>query len=366
MHKRMKIMIITLSIIFGGIFCWNVFRHYMIERYLAENQSPPVTISATSAKIENWFPYLTTVGTLTAINGVSVTSQIGGIVTDITFNSGQHVKKGDLLIKIDDATERADLLNSEAQLKLAQINYQRNATLFKQHAVSEQNYDQSQAQYIEAQAAVEKTQAIIAQKNITAPFDGKIGIRTVNIGQYISPGTALVSLQSLDPLYVDFYLPEQDLRMLHPNQTIQLQIEAYPQQYFVGQLSAIDSLVDVQTHNIMVQATIPNKEERLYPGLFATIKVLLPKQENVITVPQTAIAYSLFGNSVFLIKQTGKDEKGKPVLRVTQTYVTTGEERDNKVVILKGLKAGDRIATSGQLKLENGTQVLINNSVLPN
>jgi membrane fusion protein (multidrug efflux system) len=362
----MKVMIITLTIVFGGIFLWNVFRHYMIEKFLAENQSPPVTISATTAKTENWFPYLTTIGTLAAINGVSISTQIGGIVTAITFNSGQHVKKGELLIKLDDTIEQADLLNNEAQLKLAQLNYQRNATLFKKHAVSEQNYDQALAQYTEAQAAVEKTQAIIAQKNITAPFDGKIGIRNVNIGQYVSPGTALVSLQSLDPLYVNFYLPEQELRMIQPKQAIQLQIDAYPHQFFLGQLNAVDSLVNVQTHNIKVQAIIPNKQEQLYPGLFATIKVLLPKLENAITVPQTAIAYSLFGNSVFLIQQAGKDEKGKPILRVTQTYVTIGEERDNKVVVLKGLKSGDLVATSGQLKLDNGTQVLINNSVLPN
>ena len=365
MRRRMLIMIIALIIVFGGIFGWNILRSYFMKKYFANFQPPPVTISAVTAKNSTWTPSISAVGTLAAINGVSVSTEQSGNITDINFESGQMVKQGDLLIQIDDSVDQAQLQSAQATLALAKLSYQRYQKLYTEQAVSEQNRDQIFTNMQTAQASVNQIQATIAQKHITAPFTGKIGIRKVNLGQYVSPGTQLVSLQQMDPLFVNFSIPEQYLGSISLGQAIELEVAGYPKQSFVGKITAINSTVDTQTHNIQLQGTIPNKDNKLYPGLFANIKVMQPTQENVISVPQTAITYSLFGNSVYVIYDDGKDKDGKTIQRVKQVFVSTGAEYKDNIIITDGLKAGEQIVTSGQLKLDNATQVIVNNKVQP-
>lgn len=363
LKRRMAIMLIFTVSLFGLIFGFGIIKTILMNRFFAHFSLPPVTISATQAIQENWTPTLDAVGSLVAINGVQVTPEVSGMVTSIDFKSGQMVKAGQPLVQLDDSTDREDLKNLNAQLKLAQANFQRQAELLKTKSTSQASYDDAQAQAEEMQAQVAKTQLLIDKKRIKAPFDGKIGIAQVNLGQYLSPGTPLVNLQSLNPLYANFSLPEQNLPKLYVGQPVEVSVDSYPGKIFKGKITAIDAAIDVQTRNILIQATIPNQDLRLYPGLFANVKILLPTKKQVVTVPQTAISFSLYGNSVFVVVPDGKDKQGKAVYKVHRRYVTTGEQRENKIAVLKGIKANEQIVTSGQLKLDDGVQAYIDNSI---
>lgn len=358
---QMKKMLIIVGIVFGLIFGWytikKIFIWYMISHY----EMPPVTISTSTATPHTWQSFLTSVGTITAVNGVDISSEASGIVKDIRFQSGQFVNQGDLLILLDTSVEQAQLKDNQSKVKLAQMNYDRDKTLLKKNVASQSTVDTDFANLQQAQAGVEATLARINQKTITAPFSGKIGIRLVNLGEYVSAGTAMVTLQSLDPLYVRFNLPEQYLPNLALAQPVDVEVNVGDgMQTIRGSITAINAKVDQATRNILVQATIPNKKMTLYPGMFASVKIWLPQEVNVITLPQTAISYSLHGDSVFLVKDKGKKEKN---LYVTRQYVKVGERRGDEIVILDGLKAGDKVATSGQLKLQNETHVVIDNNV---
>lgn len=362
-NKPTKMTILILLIIFGGLILWNIIRSLMIQHQLAANQ-PIAAVTVAKAKQGTWHPYLYAVGSLVAINGVAISTQAAGNVVQLNFESGQNVKKGDFLLQIDDRQEQAELQNNEAGLKLAEITYERNKTLVGSGAISKQAFDESGAKFQQALANVAQTQAIINYKHITAPFDGKLGIRDVNLGQYIKPGDSIVSLQSMNPLYVNFFLPEQYLPQLKIGQTITLKVDGQPNDFFQGKINALNSLVDVQTHNITIQATVPNNKEKLYPGLFARINVILPTKSKVILVPATAINYTLYGNTVFiLIRQ--QDKHKKETLTVKLQEVETGEQRNGQIIVTKGLRAGEEIVTSGQLKLTDGQAVIINNSVVP-
>lgn len=361
--KYMRRMIIILAIVFGTLLLFNVVRHLLMQRFFAHFALPTVTISTTKATASSWTPTIDAVGSLVAINGVQVSPEVAGMVTKIYFQSGQMVQKDQSLLQLDDRTDQQDLKNFQAQLNLAQINYNRQVSLVKTNASSQANLDEATAQLQEAQAAVSKTQVLIDQKLIKAPFEGKIGIRNVNIGQYVSPGANLVNLQSLNPLHVQFALPEQYFKSLYVGQSIQFSVDDYSNELFAGKITAIDASVSPDTRNILVEAITANDKLQLYPGMYATIQVLLPTQENVITVPQTAISYSLFGDSVFVVTPEGKDKDNKPILKAHRRYVTTGDRRGDQIAILKGVKAGEDVVNSGQLKLEDGVAVLINNSV---
>ena len=363
MKKRMIMMLIIVGCVFGLIFLFDIVRDIMMKRFFAHFALPTVTISTSIAKAEDWSPNIPAVGSLVATSGVEVSPQVAGMVTAINFQSGQMVKQGDPLIQLDDRTDQQDLKNFNAQLNLAQLDYQRQVNLTKTNSTSKSSLDQAAANLQEAQSAVAKTQVLIDEKLIKAPFSGKLGIRNVNLGQYVSPGTGLVNLQTMDPLLVQFSLPEQNLKYLHPGQAIDFTVDTYPNQKFRAQITATEAAVNVQTRNIMVEATVPNPDMRLYPGLFANIDVLMPLQQKVVSIPQTAVSYSLFGDSVFVVNDEGKDKEGNPNKVVHRRYVTTGDRRGNEVAILKNLKAGEEVVNSGQLKLEDGVQVLINNSV---
>lgn len=366
MKKRMIIMIVFLLVVFGGIFGWDAVRAYFMAQFFAHFQPPPASISTVLTKKENLESSLSSVGTLVAVNGVTISPEVSGIISSIDFTSGQIVQKGQLIIQINDSVEKADLENGRAALELAKLEFKRTSDLLKKKVTSQSDFDSARATLQQAQAVVDKTQALIAQKNIIAPFTGKIGIREINLGQYVSAGTAMVSLQALSPIYVNFYLPEQDLPKVFVDQTVHIRTDTYPDQVFSGKVSAINSLVDVSTHNFLVQATLPNKDEKLYPGLFATINVIEPHKQAVIVVPSTAVTYSLFGNTVYVLEKPKKPEKskdGKPIYIAKQRYVKTGKQTGDKVVILEGLEPNQQVVSSGQLKLSNDARVVINNSV---
>lgn len=398
LKKRMIITVIILVIVFGGLVLFNVIKGILIKRFFAHFQTPSVTISSVAVKEKNWEPYITAVGNFSAINGVDVNAQAMGNVTAIHFTSGQYIQKDQPLIDIDDSVDQATLKFNQADLTLQEVNYKRQIDLLKRNATSSASVDEAKAKLLESQANLEKTQALIRQKHIVAPFSGQLGIRQVDLGQYITPGqTAIVTLQSQDPLFMEFYLPEQLLNHLQLNQHIILSTEQAPNLLFKGTITAINSKIDTNTHTIKVQATVPNcpssnvknllkiatskplQEKTIVscdttvnqknnvtafhfiPGMFASIKVEQPMVPHVLVVPSTAISYTLYGDSVFVIE---KNQTGS--LQVKRVFITAGEQRGNDTVIKKGLKAGQLVASSGELKLQDGTPVTINNDVLLN
>lgn len=354
-------------LLYVGIFFTIVFGVYGVRKALfifgmMHYQPPAVTVSSTTVVSKNWQSYLTAVGSLTAINGVDLSAEVSGMVKEIEFTSGQSVKQGETVIILDTSIEQAELKFNQAKLKLAQINYERDKKLFEKNVSSQSALDTRYAELQEAEANVESTQAKIKQKTITAPFDGRIGIRQVDLGQYISPGKMMVTLQSLNPLYVNFGLPEQYLPELFLNQVVEVNVNFGKGKIVKGTITAINSKVDQATRNIQLQATIPNDQLELYPGMFALVKIYLREQKDMEVIPQTAISYSLSGDYVFIIKDESKNKDGS-LLKVYRQYVKVGERRGTVAAISEGLKTGDIIVTSGQLKLQNGTPVVINNSV---
>jgi membrane fusion protein (multidrug efflux system) len=367
MSQQMKKMLIITGIFFGIIFgiygIKKIFFMYVMSHYVP----PAVTVSSSVATPKTWQSFLSSVGSLTAVNGVDVSAEVPGIVRGIYFDSGQFITQGSVLVLLDTSVEQAQLKDNQAKLKLARLNYVRNQTLMKRNVISQSVLDSSLAELQEGEAGVEQSQAKIKQKTITAPFNGKIGIRQINLGEYVSAGTTMVTLQSLDPLYVRFNLPEQYLANLYLQQPIDISLKLANDKPFTvrGTVTAINSKVDQATRSILVQATIPNRDLQLYPGMFALVKVWLKEQKDTITLPQTAISYSLHGDSVFIIKDDRKSKNDKPLLRAYRQYVEVGERRGAEASILKGLKPGDQVVTSGQLKLQNGTHIEIDNSVEP-
>lgn len=363
MSKTMWTVIVFLVILLLGTIGFDIFKQEMIKKALANFKMPPAAVETIKAESQTWNPKLYAVGTLKAINGVNVSSEVAGQVTDIRFKSGDHIDKGQSLVQLDDAFDLSKLRNDMATLRLAKAQYARQDKLIQSGATSHQELDEALAKMEESQAIVKGDKVTIDKKNIRAPFSGKLGIRQINIGQYVTAGQSLVLLQSMDPLYVDFYLPEQDLKHVYVGQKVELTLRAYPNKNFIAKLTAINSAVDESTRNFMVRAEVPNKQGQLYPGVFANIYVLLPQQNHVVTLPQTAIAYTLYGDSVYLIKHDGNDSSGKPILRAVQKTVTLGEQRGSDVQILSGLNAGDEVVNAGQVKLQNNSLVVINNTM---
>ncbi|MGA9854368.1 MAG: efflux RND transporter periplasmic adaptor subunit [Gammaproteobacteria bacterium] len=325
-----------------------------------------VVVSDEAAKLESWQPYFSSVGNLVPVQGVQVTNQLIGNVTGIYFKSGTDVERGQLLVQLDDSSERAQLIGLRAQLQLAQVSYERAQKLIQQHLIAKSDLDTAKSNLEQAKSNLLNDQASIDKLAIRAPFSGHIGIRNVNLGQYLPVGSNIASLQSLDTLFAQFSLPEQDLAGLAKGQKVDVNVDAYPGKTFSGKITAIDSDVDPNTHNVAAQATIQNPGHLLRAGMFANVQVYYGKAAPLVTVPNTAVDYSLYGSSVFIVKQDGKDADGKPILKVSQQFVTTGQQRDGRVAITKGLQAGDVVVTSGQQKLQNGMQVDINNSISVN
>jgi len=402
MKKRLIILLVSLGIVFGGIIAFNFTKHILIKHFFATFQPPPVSVSTVTAHVKDWQPRINAVGNFLAINGVEVNSQASGNVVKINFDSGQYVDKATPLIDIDDSSEQALLKFNLADKVLKEISFNRQNNLFKRGATAGSTLDEARASLEQAQANVEKIQAAINQKHIQAPFAGQLGIRQVNLGQYITPGqTSIVTLQSLDPLFLQFSLPEQMFTLLHIDQAIQFQLEAFPNLLFEGKITAINSKSDPNSHTLLVQATVPNcpknvidlgpkpsdkalKTPKLIrcstednfknkvtqflflPGMFASIGVEQQPIPNVVVIPSTAISYSLYGDTVYVVEKGKKDKKGNQALSVKRVFIVKGEQDGNDTVILRGIKAGDQVVSSGEIKLQNGAQVVINNSVMLN
>ena len=362
--KRMTIMLISVGILFGCIIIYKVIMGLFIKRFLEVNKSPVVTVSTTHVDYQPWQPKLTAAGSLRAIRGVNVTAQLAGMVTYIYFQPGQEVQENAVLVQLNADDDIALLHSLEANAQLAKITYDRDKAQYKVQAVSQATLDTDAANLKSLIAQVAQQAAIVAKKTIRAPFTGRLGINKVNPGQYINPGDTVTMLQTLDPIYVDFYVPQQSLAQLKLGLPVAIVTETFPNQTFTGKITTINPGVDVSTRNVEVEATIENPQHELAPGMFVAVTVTVSEAKNYLTLPQTAVTFNPYGELVYIIKETGQDKKG-PILTATQAFVTTGETRGDQVVILQGLEKGETVVTSGQLKLKNGSHVTVNNAIQP-
>jgi len=364
MVLRLVIMLICVGVLFFLVFGFGVFRSIMIGRFLATLSNPPQTIATVQAQSTPWQSALNSVGSVVAINGANLSAEVGGIVDTIDFQSGDDVKTGQLLLTLRANNDPAVLAQLQATAKLDEITYQRDVKQFGADAVSQATVDTDRATLAAAQAQVQAQQATMAEKQVKAPFAGRLGIRQVDLGQYLAAGTQIVTLQQLDPLYIDFYLPQQALAQISTGQAVNIGIDAYPDKTFQGTISAINSAVDTTTRTVQVRATLQNPDLLLRPGMFGTVTVNVGQPKNLVTLPLTAVAYNSFGDTVFIVTH-GKDAKGKDELVANQAFVVLGDTRGDQVAVLNGVKQGDQVVSAGQIKLKNGSVVLINNSIQP-
>src|SRR5882724_11483540 len=353
-----------LAVLVGGLVYFNYFRSKMIAQFFANNKPPPVSVSVAQAKSEVIPNLLTAVGELAAVHQVNVTSDVSGRITDIMFTAGANVKAGAPLVQLFDAPEQGDLANFKAQATVAQLSLDRAKQLAARQFGPQATVDQAQAAFDQAQAGIAKTEALISQKLVRAPFDGELGVRKVEVGQYLTAGSQIVSLTDLSMLYANFTVTEKDSGALKVGQTVRIKVDAYPGRTFEGKVTTIEPQIATDTRNIRVQATIANPDRILKPGMFASTTVVLPDKPAVITVPETAVDYTLYGDSVYLIDEK-KAEDGKTSLVATRTFVQTGNRIEGRAEILKGLKQGDRVVALGQLKLQSGSAVTISTDPTP-
>ncbi|UVL23454.1 efflux RND transporter periplasmic adaptor subunit [Pseudomonas donghuensis] len=368
LRRRMLIMlgvVLLLVLILGGYKAFAIYQQ--IQMFAAPK--PPINVAATEASERAWQNRLPAVGSLKALQGVDLSLEIAGTVKALQFESGQKVSKGQLLLQLDSDVETALLGTALADLGLAQVDYNRGSQLVGSQAISKGEFDRLSAQFKRTKAVVEQLKAALAKKSINAPFSGTIGIRQVDVGDYLASGTVIATLQDLSSLYVDFFVPEQSIPKLSIGQQVLVNVAAYPQENFPGTLSAINPKVEDSTRNVQVRATLANPDGKLLPGMFTSLQVLLPDPQLQVVVPESAVTYTLYGNSVYVAvaKKPEKVEDAKPqatpegqaTLIAERRFVETGERRDGLVVISKGLKAGETVVTAGQLKLTQGAPISI-------
>jgi membrane fusion protein (multidrug efflux system) len=365
MTKRMVIMLIAVAIVFGGVFGFQAFKAVMIKKFMAAMSAPPQTVSATAAQSTSWQPTIEAVGSLRAVRGADLSLEVAGVVDTISFNSGDDVKEGDVLLKLRSEDDVAKLASLQATADLSQLTLERDLKQWKIQAVSQATIDTDRANLKNAQAQVEQQRAILNKKTLLAPFAGHLGIRAIDLGQYLGPGTAIVTLQALDPIYLDFFVPQQAIAEVRLGQTVTVRIDAFKEQTFAGEISAINPKIDTSTRNVQVRATMKNPDHKLLPGMYATVAINTGAPQNYITLPQTAIAYNPYGDTVYVVDNKSAEAGGKPQQVARQTFVTTGPTRGDQVAVLKGVNEGDMIVTAGQIKLHNGSPVLIDNSISP-
>ncbi|MDE2407437.1 MAG: efflux RND transporter periplasmic adaptor subunit [Xanthomonadaceae bacterium] len=371
---RWVLMLVAVAVVFGGVFGIKAFFAKKTNDFFDNMPQPAVPVSAQTAGTQQWNAGGEAVGTLVAINGTNVTTEAGGVVRQISFDSGQPVSAGTVLVRLNTANEDATLKALETSARLADVQAQRWQALGKDKLVSLDDVQTRTAAAANARAQVEAQRALIAQKTIRAPFSGVLGIRQINLGQYIAPGAAIVSLQQLDPVYVDFTLPEQMIGQLGAGNTVQATVDAVPGQAFEGKITAVEPQVDASTRNFKARASLHNPEGKLRPGSFAKISFGLGVASEVVVIPQTAVSFNPYGNAVFVItaekrKPGETDATGKPLtgekLVVNQRFIKTGTTRGDLIAVTDGLKPGERVVTAGLLKLRNGSEVTIDNKVQP-
>jgi multidrug efflux system membrane fusion protein len=354
----MVLMLLLLGLLGGGLWGFNYMREQGIAAYFAGMVPPPTPVSAATAEQGPMPRWLEGIGTLAAVHQVMVSAEVAGRVTAISFEPGAKVEQGQPLVQLNDAPERAQIATFEAQQRLARSNLERANTLVKRDFGTKASVDQYQAELDQAEAGILQSRAVVAQKQIKAPFAGKLGIRQVELGQHVSPGQTLVTLTALDDLYVNFTLPEQTQGQLTLGAPVEIRVDAWPGRVFQAELTTVEPQVDPTTRTIRLQATLPNPDGVLVPGMFANARLVLPPTPDVVTVPETAVTQTLYGDSVFVVKEEpGPD--GKPVQKAVQTFVKTGPVHDGRIAILDGVAAGDQVVASGQLKLQSGAPVQI-------
>jgi membrane fusion protein (multidrug efflux system) len=364
MMKRMFIMLVVVGVLFGGLFGFKAFLGGVIRKSIAEKGIPPQSVSTAKAQATEWQGEFQAVGTLRAVRGADLAPELAGVITAIHFQSGQSVHAGAPLVQLNAESDEAKLQSLSAAVELAEANYDRDQKQLAIQAVSQAVVDADAANLKSAKAQVAEQRALVAKKLVRAPFAGRLGIRAVDLGQYVNAGTKLVTLQALDPVYVDFFAPQKSLGRLALGQKIVLKSDAFQGQQFPGEVSSIDPKVDPATRNVQVRATVRNPKQSLLPGMFATVVIASGGPQRFITLPQTAVSYNPYGDTVFVVEESkGKDDK--VALVAQQKFVTTGETRGDQVAILSGIKEGDTVVTAGQIKLRSGFPVVVNNSILP-
>jgi membrane fusion protein (multidrug efflux system) len=365
MKKRIFFAVIGLLVlagILGGIKTLQIRR--MIDQK-SKFSLPPEIITTAKSQSESWESTLTAIGSLIAVQGVTVSAEVPGKVTHIAFTPGTKVQTGDLLVRQDTSSEEAQLRSVETASALAKLNLDRYAGLLAQHNIAQSLYDSAEAQYKQAKAQVDTIQATISKKNILAPFAGRLGIRLINLGQILKEDEPIVSLQSLDPIFVNFLLPQQHLGQIQKDLAVRIKTDALPGQILQGKITTINPEVDSATRNIRIQATVANDQELLRPGLFVNVEVVLPQRQNVIVIPATAVLYAPYSDSVFVLKETKNETTGQNETVLSQQFVKLGEKRGDFVAVASGLGEGETIVSTGVFKLRNGQAVVVNNELAP-
>ncbi|MYL22502.1 efflux RND transporter periplasmic adaptor subunit [Vreelandella massiliensis] len=356
---RFLIVIIFLGVVLGGIFGYKFYQSGQMQQQQSQPQAP-IQVSATEARTESWTPSIKAVGSIEAVNGIEVANELPGVIEEINFDSGDVVNKGDVLVRLNSEIDQAALRTRRAEAQLAEQDFQRISNLLAKNAVSQSQYDEAKANFDAARARVNEAEAQLNKKIIRAPFDGTLGIRMVDQGEYISTGTPIVEINMLDPIFVDYTLSEKDLPNVATGYAVGVAVAAVPEQIFAGSVSAINTSVSPETRTVRVRATVDNPEKRLRPGMFATIETRQPEDETFITVPRTAISYNTYGDYVFVIEENDNGE-----LTVNRRTVTTGETRDTRAAVLSGLKAGETVVAKGLLRLRVGQKVEIQEDEQP-
>src|SRR5271155_3564673 len=327
MIKRMVIMLVAVAVVFGGIFGFQAFKTVMIKKFISALSNPPQTISAAKAAFSEWQPRIEAVGSLRAVKGADLSLEVSGVVESISFNSGDDVEEGALLLKLRTADDVARLHSLQAMAELSDITNERDQKQFKMQAVSQATLDTDAANLKNAQALVAQQQAIIDKKLLRAPFAGHLGIRAVDLGQYLGPGTVIVTLQALDPIFVDFFVPQQSVDQVRLGQPVTVKIDAFKDQTFTGEISAINPKVDTGSRNVLIRGMLKNPDHKLVPGMYATVDITTGSPQNYVTLPQTAITYNPYGDTVYVVESKGADADGKPQLTARQTFVAVGPTR---------------------------------------
>ena len=365
MIRPIVIMVIIVAVVLGGIFAWQEFKGKMIKKYMGAAATAPQTVSTIVAAPANWQARTQAIGSLRAVRGADLAAQASGVVDQIRFESGSDVPAGAVLLKLKPNDDPAKLEQLQAAAVLAEQTYKRDQEQFAAQAISQATLDTDVSVLKSARSQVAAQEALIDEKTVKAPFAGKLGIRQIDEGQYLTAGATVVTLQALDPILIDFYVPQQALAHLKVGQAVAAIVDTYPGASFAGAIASINSKVDTASRNVQVRASFRNADRRLLPGMYATVEIDNGTATSQITLPQTAITYNPYGDTVFLVQQSGVDEKGKPRMTVLQRFVQLGATRGDQVAVRSGIAAGDIVVTSGQMKLRNGSPVIVNNSVTP-
>jgi len=365
MVKPLVILLLTVAVVIGGIFGWQHFIGNMTKKYMGAMATAPQTVSTTIAAASSWQSRSQALGTLRAVRGADLAAQASGVVDKIHIESGAEVAAGTVLLTLKPNDDPAKLAQLQAQAELASITLKRDQEQLDAQAISQATVDADASNLKSARAQVAAQQALIEEKVVRAPFAGSLGIRLVDEGQYLAAGTTVVTLQALDPIYIDFYAPQQALARLKVKQAVSATVDAYPGVAFTGNIASVNSKVDTASRNVQVRASFANADRRLVPGMYANVDIDDGDPSTLVTLPQSAITYNPYGNTVYLVQKSGTDDKGNPKLTVLQRFVKLGDTRGDQVAVKSGVAAGDEVVTAGQMKLRNGSPVVINNKIVP-